>query len=548
MDGMNISHLRCFIAILFLLFCFPLINLPISYANPIDSNQPNVIAGDSRYGGSFVIGQIHKSDKINPLFVTNGFAVTAQNLIFDSLVRDSLKTNEISPCLAESWEISQDGLEYIFYLRKDVVFHDGEPFTADDVIFSYEKYMGQDLNTVKKHYFQFVTRIQKLNDFSVKIILSQPYDYFLTGLAYREIVPKHLLAGQNVEECSFNYKPVGTGPFQFESWDRDTDKVILKVNAHYFEGRPFLDYVKISYYKDSSAILAALMRYEVDFIYSLNYEDYILLNEYPEFKTYSVDMGMYYAIAYDVGDSIMFDDYLRRAIAYGIDRKSLGKMVFGEVRLSDGPIHPDFMDGEKDTSFEYNPTKARLELLHRGWRDKDGDNILEKGGKHLEISLVVNKAFDSDRTMAAIIRQQLSEIGIKVIVQLVDLSDAETVDAGKANRPRAWLRMGWGLQPGSAISGDIRDVWRSFSQKRGNVLSYQNDKLDQLFVGIKNLTSAELKQVCMSFQQIMEYQQPVCFLFYPLYFRAISGKIETEKYFFDRYLDISSVRFWHVKK
>jgi peptide/nickel transport system substrate-binding protein len=542
---MNKSQFISLVLSFLFIFGAKVIVPPITYANILKSNQ---LENPSEYGGTLTIGEMYSSDKINPLFVHNGIAVTVQSLLFDSLVNFSKKTGEISPCLADTWEISDDELEYVFYLKKNVRFHDGEIFTVDDVLFSFEKYKDKNIDSFDEDRFGYIKSIEKLSDYSFKVILFEPVKNLLERFAFYSIVPEHLLKDQDIKKCTFNYSPIGTGPFKFVSWDREKQQVILAANSSYFDGRPFLDFVRVFCYDDSTALMSAMMRSEVDLVSFINYEDYVLLKKYPDFKTHATDAGLYYAMAYDVRDSIMFDDYLRRAIAYGLDRKQIGDMVFGEVLLTDGPIHPDYILDDRGVQFEYNPTKAKLELLHRGWKDKDGDGVLEKGGKNLELSLVVNKAFDADRKMASIIRQQLSEIGIKVIIQLWDFSQMGEKVLPKSERPRAWLRMQWGVGLNEYVTGDIKSIWKSFAVEQGNIFGYRNDKIDRILSNLDELNSMELDNIYRDFQETMQYQQPVCFLFYPFYFRSVSAKFQGNSKFFDRYFFIDDIRFWKIKK
>ncbi|MCK5215005.1 MAG: hypothetical protein KAR05_06595, partial [Candidatus Omnitrophica bacterium] len=215
------------------------------------------------YGGTIIWGARQEPTIINPILTTHTVSLDLMNIIFNHLIRINSQ-GEIESCLAKSWEISTDGLMYTFYLKRGVKFHDGIECTSEDVQFTYRQLIDSQNNSPYRFHFELIQEIEVLNKYALRIILSKPFPPLLFKLAAREIVPKHILEGEDLKKTSFNYHPIGTGPFKFKSWDRETNQIELVANPDYFEGRPYLDKIIVKIYPNSSQLWSAIMRQEID--------------------------------------------------------------------------------------------------------------------------------------------------------------------------------------------------------------------------------------------------------------------------------------------
>jgi len=268
------------------------------------------------YGGSLIWGICHKPTLINPILTTRSISAALMELIFNRLVRINSK-GEVEPDLAESWDVSSDGLVYTFYLRKGVKFHDGVECTAQDVKFTYDNILDPENNSPHRTSFRLVKDFKVIDKYTFRIALNEPSSYFLYRLI-GEILPRHLLKEDKKKKCSFNFHPVGTGPFRFKYWTKE-DEIVLEYNPDYYGGRPNLDKIIVKTYPNSRDVWAALMRNEVDFILFIEREDYEVVKDDPTFKAYAIPADSYYAVVYDLSDPILADKRVREAIAYGID-------------------------------------------------------------------------------------------------------------------------------------------------------------------------------------------------------------------------------------
>ena len=216
-----------------------------------------------RYGGTLVWGVAYKPTIINPILTTQSVSASLQDLIFNQLIRLNAK-GEIEPDLAQSWEISDDGLIYTFHLRKGVKFHDGVECTAEDVKFTFDKIIDPQINSPFRPPFQLVKEFKAIDKYTFEVVLNKPSTPFIYNLI-RPIAPKHLLENRDLKNTAFNFQPIGTGPFKFKSWSKD-DQIILEYNPDYYEGRPYLDRIIVKTYSDSRQLWSALMRQEVDLV------------------------------------------------------------------------------------------------------------------------------------------------------------------------------------------------------------------------------------------------------------------------------------------
>ncbi len=507
---------------------------------------------DSAYGGTLVWGVAQQPTLINPVLTQTSISASLIPLIFDSLVRIN-SSGEIEAGLAQSWEVSADQLTYTFHLIKGIEFHDGVELTAEDVLFTYELMNSADNDSVFRSHFEHVERFEAPNKYTFRVVLKQPVIPFMYKMV-RYIVPKHLLEGEDIREAAFNYEPVGTGPFRFEEWNWESGQIELSANEHYFEGRPYLEHLVIKTYGSDSQLWSAIMRHEVDFVEWVTSDDYAILERDPAFKTFAVVGGYYYAIAYNLDDSLLQDSEIRRAIAYSVDRwEILDALPRVGGQVSAGPFHPSAIGNNPEVApIEYDPEKANAILEQQGWkmvRSEDSGNhisIREKDGHSLELRMLVDERSDTYKKMAKVIRQQLAEVGIKVTV--ISYQDQLQLNEAFLNerKPQAWLRFfsGLGNDPSETL-----DSWYSRSSKSSKLWNYHNTEVDRLLqLGETTQTLTERAKIYQKIHQIIYRDQPACFLFFPEGYFAISADFEHIEDFFTLFMPVYTIKDWRIRR
>jgi ABC-type transport system substrate-binding protein len=360
------------------------------------------------------------------------------NQIFDTLVSTDASLNVV-PALAETWQISRDGLTYDFHLRPDVRFHDGEPFDADDVVFTFRRVLG-DGGTDSLAYTSLLPirgaealargetdqleGLEKVDDATVRFTLVSANPLFLEQLAMDNlaIVPEHLLAGKDGSE--FARSPVGTGPFSFGAWTDSS--LLLRRNSSYFRGSAHLDEVQIFFYDDNEDDYgkARFLREEIDALEPTTMS-IGPLSECPEVDLYRYQELSLSFLGLNSSLPPLDQTWLRRAISHAIDREKMVR-ASPQVRVHAPGILPPGIAGftPEEKALAYSPDTARRILADAG----------HPGGEGIPTIKLYDPSFGAE--MDPVTRQVLSELAaVGIDMELVQVTWAELgerLDAGTA--------------------------------------------------------------------------------------------------------------------
>jgi peptide/nickel transport system substrate-binding protein len=343
-------------------------------------------------------------------------------MIFETLVASDINGQPI-PGLAERWTFDKKNLTYTFYLRKGVKFHDGKPFTAKDVKFSFDMYTHKDsLNTYKADY-ESVDTVTVVNDYTVKFKLKENNVFFLTGGPANTgaILPAHHfprgISDYNADNSKFARNPIGTGPFKFKEWKTD-ERVVLTANTNYWDGRPYLNEVIIRILPDANVEALNLIKGDVDFVQSLNPRTKAQVAKDKDLKTVIYDYGRFDYIGWNNENPIFEDKKVRQAMNYAVDRRAIVSKIFqGLAYPGTGPFHPKLPQENKAVKpYPYDLKKAAQLLDEAGWK-KGKDGIREKNGKKLSIEVTYNNGNTIRKNLAQIMASNLTKLGIKATVR-----------------------------------------------------------------------------------------------------------------------------------
>ncbi|MEN3186783.1 MAG: ABC transporter substrate-binding protein, partial [Atribacterota bacterium] len=262
---------------------------------------------EARPGGTLVFGSAGDAARLDPADVTDGISITRTDAMFEGLLRYQEGSTEIEPCLAESWEVSEDGLTFTFHLRKGVKFHDGTDFNADAVVYSYKRQFDPNHPFYQygewaywKWMFNYVKDVEKVDDYTVKIILSQPNASFLTSMAMFTVAVVSPTACEKYG-ADFFKNPVGTGPFKFVEWVKD-DHITVEAFDDYWGGRPYLDRVIFRVIPDPSVRLLELEKGTIDCVEYPSPDDLERIKSNPDLvllETAGINVGY---LAMNVGE------------------------------------------------------------------------------------------------------------------------------------------------------------------------------------------------------------------------------------------------------
>jgi peptide/nickel transport system substrate-binding protein len=348
--------------------------------------------------------------------------------------------------------LAEDGLTVIWKLKQGVKWHDGKPFTADDVIFNWEYATNPDTAAVSIGSYKGIKSVEKTDDYTVKLVFKQPTPFWADAFvaSYGPVIPKHLFAdyaGSKSRDAPTNLKPVGTGPYMFVDF-KPGDSVSGKRNPDYHQpNKPYFDTVEVKGGGDAvSAARAVLQTGEYDYAYNLQVEDEILtkLEAGGQGKAHLTVTGNIEYIALNVTDPwtevdgerasvktkhpLFSDPAVRQAINLLIDRTSVQKFIYGRA----GMATANFLNNPErfrspNTKFEFNIDKANQILEAAGWK-KGSAGIREKDGKQLK--LVFQTSINAPRQKnQAIIKQACQKAGIEVELKSVVASVFFSSDA-----------------------------------------------------------------------------------------------------------------------
>lgn len=477
------------------------------------------------YGGTYIEGVVGNPEYINPLLShSNQVDQDLVALIFTGLTRPDGR-GQIIPDLAEHWEVSTDGRVYTFYLRQDVVWHDGAAFTADDAVFTFTLVQQPEFpgsKTLADLWRNVV--VEKLDEYTVRFTLREPFAPFLDYTTIG-ILPVHILGGLTagfLPESKFNTEPVGTGPFRLE--EISATRVILTSNADFYRGRPYLDRIEFVFYEDSAAIIEARSRGEVQGIAQVPPQYLSAVHDDRDLALYTAPLSGYNAVYLNLDRGTFQDPAVRQAMMWALDRQRLvNNILAGQGIVVHSPIMPHSWAYDPNvTRYEHDLKKAIALLEGRGWFDDDEDGVRERAGVRLQFTLITND--DPQRVrLAEAISEQLAAAGIKAIPEAVPWEELR--DSIVPLRRYDALLLGIQRLPSDP---DPYPYWHSSQAGETglNLANWNNATADALLEAGRLRTSQEDRYALYrDFQDLFAREVPSLLLYQPVYNYAVSDKV-----------------------
>jgi len=458
------------------------------------------------YGDSLVIVTYHAPTGVNPLTSVSSISAMLADVVFDPLVKID-ENLEVRPALASSWQVSDDGTRYTFFLRRGVKFHDGVELTAEDVKFTMEEVNRiSSTGLSRQGSFNLIQSIHIKDRYSVEIVLHRPSIFFLYNLDVG-ILPAHIMKDRHLRK-GFDTNPVGTGPFKLVHWKED--EIIFESNKDYFQGRSYLDNIVVKIYPNQDMAWARLMRGDGDLFGPLDPSVSKFLEQVPFLgvETYRL---YYTMVVLNNNNDLFRDKKVRMALNYGIDKEYIvRKILEGRGEVAAGVIWPNshFYNPSVEP-YPYNPDKALSLLKEAGWTDMDKDHILEKDGKKFIFTLFINEGDETKERTAMYIQQQLWELGIKMEVETFSTASIDFILQGKFDAVLLDIFS-------HSIPDFSYNIWHS-SQKKGigNISGYRSETIDKLLErGRASRDTVSAKEIYDRFQVEMHDNPPGIFLYW----------------------------------
>lgn len=461
---------------------------------------------------AITVGNIGEPKRLLPMLAGDSASGDISSQVFEGLVKYTPEL-VLTGVLAKDWEFSPDCRELTFHLRHDVKWHDGEPFTSADVLFTYQAVTDPNTPTPYGANYGPVQKVEAPGRYTVKVTYEKPYAPAVESWSMG-IVPRHLLENQDIGSSQLNRAPVGTGPYKLKEWATG-QKVVLEANKDYFNGTPGVDKYIMRVIPDQATQFLELKFGGLDFM-GLTPVQYKLESGKPVFKKYFQkfrypSFGFSY-MGYNLKDPRFADVRVRRALTHAINKEEIIKgVLLGYGTPATGPFHPDsWAHNHKVKDLKYSPEKARKLLAEAGWAL--GENgLLIKDNKTFRFTVITNQGNDQRLKAAQIIRERLKSIGIEMDIKVLEWQAFLNLVNKKHFEA---VILGWGL----SRDPDLFDIWHSSKtgEKEFNFISYRNDEVDRLLVkGRQTCNHDQRVRIYHRVHELITADQPYTFLYVP---------------------------------
>jgi peptide/nickel transport system substrate-binding protein len=506
---------------------FPSIALSLLLAScgggkPEGAGKGTAVPDVPAYGDAIVEGSIGDVSGFLTAVTTDASSHEAAGYVFNGLVRYD-KDLKLEGELAESWEVSPDGKRITFRLRKGVKWHDGAPFTSADVMFTYKRMIDPRTPTAYGEDFKQVKRADAPDPHTFVVEYARPFAPALASWGMH-VLPKHLLENYpDISKSPLNKKPVGTGPYRFVEW-KTGEKVVFDASPDYFEGKPYIARVITRVIPDQAPMFLELKAGGVD-IMTLTPPQYVRQTETAEFRKsfnkYKYTASGYTYLGFRLSHPFFTDKRVRQAIAHAADKKALiDGVLLGLGREATGPYKPGTWAYNPNVrKYPHDPVRAKALLAEAGWKEKDG--VLVKDGQPFEFTVLTNAGNDARAKTAAILQQNLAEVGIRMKIRTVEWAAFinEFIDKRKFDS----VILGWNITP----DPDQFDIWHSSKTgpKELNHVGFANPEVDRLLdEGRSTFDIEKRKKAYFRIQEILAEEQPYVFLYVPEALPVVSNR------------------------
>lgn len=479
------------------------------------------------HGGVFREGVAGNPRFLNPLLCeANSVDEDLCALLYRGLTKIN-KQGRVIPDLAQDWTITEDKI-YTFRLRDDQFWHDGQRVTADDVLFTIG--ILQDPNVIGLPDLTLLWRaitVEKLDDFTVRFTLSEPYTPFLDYTAIG-LLPRHIYEGVPAVELAssaLNTNPVGTGPLAVERIAADS--IRLKPHPFYSGPTPYIAGLEFHFYPDHPSLLAGFIADEIDGISTILPADMPLAERRSDLQLLSTVQAAYSSVVFNLNNpnTPFFQDKLvRQALYYATDRtKLVEETLAGQGIVAHSPFLPENWAYYPEVrEYNYNVIQAAQLLDAAGWTDSNGDGVRDKEGRPLQFLLHTN----DDPLQQALVERLAADwqrVGVRAVPTPVTF-------AGLVNDllvPRKFdaALVTWET-PGDP---DPYPLWHSSQAVGGgaNYAGWHHEEADEIMEKARAITNEEeRRRLYWRFQEIFADEAPALVLFYPVYTYGVSTRVQ----------------------
>lgn len=504
-------------------------------------------------GGEYIEGIVGQPIHINPILSqSNETDADIAQMIFSGLMSYDGEGTLI-PELAEDFEITEDKTRYIFHLRKNVTWHDGERFTAHDVLFTANIISDPLYKSPLRANWQGI-ETELIDDYTIAFTIKSPYAGFMHNLTFG-ILPKHIWEGvepENFQLTDLNLQPIGTGPYKYYPvYQKDSKGNILVyklvANPSYFLGKPYISKITLNFYAEEDEALSAYNRKEIMGIYSLSSHKMEEIKNKKSLAIHRFHIPRYFSVFLNQTKSIpVATDEVRDALAYATDKNEIIEKVLrknGEPVYS--PVLPGMIGYREDMEHkQFDLEKANNILEENKW-ERNSDGWRAKDGIPLTINLITTDWNELTET-ASVLKTQWEKAGIKTDVLTYSISDIQQNHI----RPREYEALLFGQVTGA--DPDPYSFWHS-SQKKDpglNLALFGDNNTDKLIEeGRMEFDKEKRSSLYQEFQEKLEKETPAIFLYSPYYIYPMNKSIKgvEQKILISPSRRFGNINKWYIK-
>lgn len=482
------------------------------------------------FGGTMTEGIIG-----NPRYINSVLAQDADKDLAELIYSGLLKYDEggkLIPDLAESYSVSSDSLSYTFKIKNNAKWHDGQQITANDIVFTIKTIQNPDYGSPHRVNWQGID-VNKIDDYTINFTLKNKYAQFLNNMTMG-ILPQHIwskVKPANFSLSEFNTKPIGSGPYKFDSLTKNSlgqiESYKLTVFTKYFDRRAYISKIELKFYLSENDLINAYNRGAIDSLSFVSAQNLKSVRFQPKLNINKIALPRYFAVFFNQNKSaILAEQTVRKALNQATDKKTLiDKVLDGNGNIVDSPMLPGILDIPVSTKkYDFDLDQARQVLESAGWTYSEQEQAMVKEIKHppikkggapvpstftkLEIELTTSDWPELVKT-AEELKTQWGKLGIKVDVRILSVSELQ-----QAIKDRDYQALLFGEVLN--IDPDLFSFWHS-SQKRDpglNLALFDNKAADKLLEDVRQLSDFnDRRQKYAEFQDIVIDQAAAVFLY-----------------------------------
>ncbi len=514
---MLLNKVQLFSALLFLSAC--------SSSDEAQTEKDVETSYQKARGGVYLTAAIGEASNLIPWTSSDSASHAVSGHIYNGLLKYDKDLN-LTGDLAESWNVSDDGLTMTFHLKKGVKWSDGSELTAHDVMATFKTITDPETLSPYSGDYKMVQSGKVVDDYTFEASYNKPFAPALSSWTLK-ILPQKRLEAENINDSSLKSDPLGTGPYTLTNWKRG-EFVHLTARSDYFEHEPYISQLLTRQIPDMDTQFLELKAGNLDSM-GLKPLQFTRLTGTARFKKtfnkYKYLSNGYTYMGFNLNNNLFSDKQVRQALSYAVNRQEIvDGVLYGQGLPLACPFKPGtWAYNNTIAPYPYDIQKSKQLLKNAGWVDSDGNGILDKDGQEFEFTVVTNQGNDLRKMTAELMQQAFKEVGVKMNINVQEWS---TFIENTINKRQfdAFI-LGWSLSP----EPDPYDIFHSSKtgEKEFNIVGFNNEEADKMMDKARGtFDQVERKKYLDRFQEILHDEQPYLFLYAPYSLIAVHKRIQ----------------------